>query len=110
MQLVRQARNRVAHPLGRRQPVGNGPAIGVERLVQFPAQADKLGTGEQVPGPQVARQAVQRVGLGATVHAARVHPQRLGHRHRGVPLAGHEQHRDRDVPRLAPAGTWRLLQ
>ena len=61
-------------------------------------------------GPQVARQALQLVGLGIAVHAAHVHPQRLGHRRCGVSLVEHEQHRDRNVARLAPAGTLRLLQ
>ena len=48
--------------------------------------------------------------MGVPVHAAHVHPQRLGHRRGTVPLVKHEQHRDRDVARLAPAGTLRLLQ
>nr|WP_262905759.1 hypothetical protein [Hymenobacter siberiensis] len=79
VQHVRQARNRVTDPVSSGQPVGNGPAVGVQLLAQFPAQARQLGAGEQAPiarllGPQVARQAVQLVGLSVAVHAAHVHP------------------------------------
>ena len=42
-------------------------------------------------------------------HAGRVSAQRLGNRG-GVPLVGHEQHRDRYLPHLTPAGTLRLLR
>jgi hypothetical protein len=68
-----------------RQPVGNGPAIGVERLAQFPAQAGELHISEQAPiarllASQVAGQALPAVGLGVAVHAAPIRAQYLRNR------------------------------
>ena len=115
MQQVRQARNRVAHPVGGRYPVGNGPAIGVEGLVQFPAQARELGTGEQAPiaglfAGQQAHEPLQAVSLGVAIDTARVHAQVLGNGGRCVSVVEHQQHRDRHVSGLAPASALRLPQ